>query len=244
MSFLYNALRFLLFISYKNLQCQCFPHSNCDSSNAFLFSNRIFPKSKATPRHYYSITRTNNYYHHNTQNKVINSAYQNVLLPIMLQKQKTKLHMNKIHIPHQKVINQQQPIDTIDTIDIRYSDFLKLIKSNRIEKVTFTNDGMKLIAINKDGIKIKLEHLPKDTDLLPMLTSHKVDITVLARNERPYGLFRVMGDHILSPLIFISCLFFLLRNSRSSKDGKSGRGGLFGPGGRLDPFNFGKSKSK
>ena len=175
MAFLHNAIGFLLLFSNNILLCNCFPHSICDSSkHAFLFSNRIFPNSKATPRHY-SITRTNYNQNHKNHNELIKSAYQNILLP--LQKQKTKLHMNKIHIPQQIVINQQQPID------IRYSDFLKLIKSNRIEKVTFTNDGMKLIAINKDGIKIKIEHLPKDTKLLPMLTSHKVDITVLAKNE-------------------------------------------------------------
>jgi len=59
-------------------------------------------------------------------------------------------------------------------VDVRYSDFLKLINADRVEKVTFSADGTKLLGIDADGARIKIEALPNDPDLLTQLTSHKV----------------------------------------------------------------------
>ena len=58
--------------------------------------------------------------------------------------------------------------------DVRYSDFLKLVNSNRIEKVTFSADGTQLLGVDADGVRLKIEALPNDPDLLTQLTSHKV----------------------------------------------------------------------
>ena len=58
--------------------------------------------------------------------------------------------------------------------DIRYSDFLKLVNSDRIEKVTFSADGTQLLGVDADGVRLKIEALPNDPDLLTQLTSHKV----------------------------------------------------------------------
>jgi cell division protease FtsH len=58
--------------------------------------------------------------------------------------------------------------------DIRYSDFLKLVNNDRIEKVTFSADGTQLLGVDADGVRIKIEALPNDPDLLTQLTSHKV----------------------------------------------------------------------
>lgn len=60
--------------------------------------------------------------------------------------------------------------------DIRYSDFLKLVNSDRIEKVTFSPDGSQLLGVDVDGIRVKIESLPNDPDLLTQLTTHKVRI--------------------------------------------------------------------
>ena len=58
--------------------------------------------------------------------------------------------------------------------DVRYSDFLKLVNSDRIEKVTFSSDGQQLLGVDVDGARIKIEYLPNDPSLLSDLTKHNV----------------------------------------------------------------------
>lgn len=58
--------------------------------------------------------------------------------------------------------------------DVRYSDFLRLVNSDRIEKVTFSSDGTQLLGVDVDGTRVKIEALPNDPDLLTQLTNHKV----------------------------------------------------------------------
>jgi hypothetical protein len=60
--------------------------------------------------------------------------------------------------------------------DVRYSDFLKLVNADRIEKVTFSSDGTQLLGVDVDGIRVKIEALPNDPDLLNDLTTHKVRV--------------------------------------------------------------------
>ena len=59
-------------------------------------------------------------------------------------------------------------------VDVRYSDFLRLVNTDRVEKVTFSANGTKLLGVDTDGVRIKIEALPNDPDLLTQLTSHKV----------------------------------------------------------------------
>jgi ATP-dependent Zn protease len=59
-------------------------------------------------------------------------------------------------------------------VDVRYSEFLKMVDSNRIEKVTFSADGTQLLGVDVDGARVKIEALPNDPNLLTELTSHKV----------------------------------------------------------------------
>jgi hypothetical protein len=58
--------------------------------------------------------------------------------------------------------------------EVRYSDFLKLVNSDRIEKVTFSSDGTQLLGVDVDGVRVAIESLPNDPDLLTQLTQHKV----------------------------------------------------------------------
>jgi cell division protease FtsH len=58
--------------------------------------------------------------------------------------------------------------------DVRYSDFLRLVNSDRVEKVTFSSDGTQLLGVDVDGARLKIESLPNDPDLLTSLTNHKV----------------------------------------------------------------------
>lgn len=60
--------------------------------------------------------------------------------------------------------------------DVRYSDFLRLVNADRIEKVTFSADGTQLLGVDADGARIKIEALPNDPDLLTQLTKHKVRV--------------------------------------------------------------------
>ena len=67
--------------------------------------------------------------------------------------------------------------------EVRYSDFLKLVNADRIEKVTFSSDGTQLLGVDVDGVRVAIEALPNDPDLLTQLTQHKV-IHTWQRNER------------------------------------------------------------
>ena len=67
--------------------------------------------------------------------------------------------------------------------DIRYSDFVNSVKSDKLEKVTFSSDGTRLLAIDTDGQRLKIDALPNDPELLSMLTQHKVDVTVLPAQQ-------------------------------------------------------------
>merc|ERR1719478_1128867 len=120
-------------------------------------------------------------------------------------------------------------------VDVRYSDFLKLVNGDRIEKVTFSADGTQLLGVDTDGTRIKLEALPNDPDLLTQLTTHKVDVTVLPANEAAGGLGDLAQSLILPAALFAG-LFFLSRRS-----GGGMPGGMGGPG---NPMGMGKSKAE
>ena len=68
--------------------------------------------------------------------------------------------------------------------DVRYSDFLKLVNADKIEKVTFSSDGSQLLGVDVDGIRLKIEALPNDPGLLNDLTAHKVRYETRIRNPR------------------------------------------------------------
>ncbi|KAL7473547.1 hypothetical protein ACHAXS_013982 [Conticribra weissflogii] len=120
-------------------------------------------------------------------------------------------------------------------VDVRYSDFLKLVNGDRIEKVTFSADGTQLLGVDTDGTRIKLEALPNDPDLLTQLTNHKVDVTVLPTNEAAGGLGD-LAQSLLLPAALFAGLFFLSRRA-----GGGMPGGMGGPG---NPLGMGKSKAQ
>jgi hypothetical protein len=62
-------------------------------------------------------------------------------------------------------------------VDVRYSDFMKLVNADQVEKVTFSADGTKLLGVDNNGVRLKIESLPNDPDLLNQLTGHKVRFT-------------------------------------------------------------------
>eukprot|EP00288_Rhodomonas_lens_P009136 CAMPEP_0177721086 /NCGR_PEP_ID=MMETSP0484_2-20121128/16959_1 /TAXON_ID=354590 /ORGANISM="Rhodomonas lens, Strain RHODO" /LENGTH=717 /DNA_ID=CAMNT_0019233367 /DNA_START=52 /DNA_END=2205 /DNA_ORIENTATION=+ len=111
----------------------------------------------------------------------------------------------------------------------RYTEFVSAVEANKVEKVTFSADGRRILAVDVDGNRFKLDAIPNDPDLLQTLTSHKVDVTVLPAQQASGG-----GDFVRS-LIFPALLFgglFLL--SRRGGDGQQGPGGMGGMGGPMD----------
>mmetsp|Transcript_10126 Transcript_10126/g.20917 ORF Transcript_10126/g.20917 Transcript_10126/m.20917 type:complete len:666 (-) Transcript_10126:106-2103(-) len=115
---------------------------------------------------------------------------------------------------------------------VRYSDFLKLVDGDKIEKVTFSSDGTQLLGVDTEGVRLAIEALPNDPDLLTQLTNHKVDVTVLPVQEQ--GGLGDLAQSLLFPAVLFAGLFFLSR-----------RGGGAGPmGGPGNPMGFGKSKAE
>lgn len=117
---------------------------------------------------------------------------------------------------------------------VRYSEFLKLVDSDQIEKVTFSSDGTKLLAVDNDGGRVAIEALPNDPELLNQLTKHKVDVTVLPAQEE--GGLGALAQSLVLPAVLFGGLFFLSRRS-----GGGMPGGMGGPGG---PMGMGKSKAQ
>lgn len=109
------------------------------------------------------------------------------------------------------------------------------MNADRVEKVTFSADGTKLLGVDTDGVRIKIESLPNDPSLLNELTAHKVDVTVLPNNEAANGLGE-LAQSLIFPAVLFAGLFFLSRNS-----GGGMPGGMGGPGGQM---GFGKSKAE
>jgi cell division protease FtsH len=117
----------------------------------------------------------------------------------------------------------------------RYSEFMTAVEQDNVEKVTFSADGRRVLAVDTDGNRYKLDALPNDPTLLDTLTKHKVDVTVLPAQQPAAS-----GDLIRS-LIFPALLFgglFLL--SRRGQDGGM-PGGMGGMGG---PMDLGRSGAK
>ena len=65
--------------------------------------------------------------------------------------------------------------------NIRYSDFLKLVNGDRIEKVSFSADGTQLLGVDVNGGRVKIDALPNDPELLTQLTAHKVRLVLFLR---------------------------------------------------------------
>lgn len=91
-------------------------------------------------------------------------------------------------------------------VDLRYSDFLKLINKNRLSKVTFSSDGGQLVGIDKEGRRMRINALPNDPTLLKELTAHKVDVTVLPIEARRGGFLDFLSS-IFFPIAFFAGLF-------------------------------------
>ena len=120
----------------------------------------------------------------------------------------------------------------------RYSEFMTAVEEDNVEKATFSADGKRVLVVDVDGNRYKLDALPTDPTLLDTLTKHKVDVTVLP----PQQAAAAGGGSLVSSLLFPALLFgglFLL--SQRNQDGGGMPGGMGGPG---NPMQLGQSQAK
>jgi cell division protease FtsH len=112
------------------------------------------------------------------------------------------------------------------------------VEEDNVEKATFSADGKRVLVVDVDGNRYKLDALPNDPTLLDTLTKHKVDVTVLP----PQQTAAAGGGSLVSSLLFPALLFgglFLL--SQRNQDGGGMPGGMGGPG---NPMQLGQSQAK
>lgn len=125
-----------------------------------------------------------------------------------------------------RTMSPSTPLTAGNTVrDWRYSEFISAVEKDQVEKVTFSADGQRLLAVDTDGNRFKLDALPNDPDLLKNLTNHKVDVTVLPAQPETGA-----GDFIRSlifPAILFGGLFLLSRRAGGGMGG--GIGGMGGP---------------
>ena len=93
--------------------------------------------------------------------------------------------------------------------DVRYSDFLRLVNADKIEKVTFSADGTQLLGVDVDGTRVKIEALPNDPELLTQLTDHKVRFEMHQVNQCSTNLS-------LTPFVVRLMLLFCLPKKRAA----------------------------
>ncbi len=108
----------------------------------------------------------------------------------------------------------------------RYSQFIEKVQEGKIEKVRLSAD--RSIAVVQDGNNRIVVNLPNDPELLNILTTNKVDISVLPQSDDGFWLKALSS--LFFPVLLLVGLFFLLRRAQS------------GPGSQA--MNFGKSKAR
>ena len=109
----------------------------------------------------------------------------------------------------------------------RYSHFIQEVEQGRVERVSLSSDRSKALLASPDGNKVVV-NLPKDPELLDILTKNKVDISVLPQTDEGFW-FKGLSS-LFFPVLLLVGLFFLLRRAQS------------GPGNQA--MNFGKSKAR
>jgi cell division protease FtsH len=109
----------------------------------------------------------------------------------------------------------------------KYSQFISEVEKGKIETVKLSADRTKAVVTAQDGTPV-IVNLPNDPQLLSILSSQGVDISVLPQQEENFW-FRALSS-LFFPILLLVGLFFLLRRAQG------------GPGSQA--MNFGKSKAR
>lgn len=109
----------------------------------------------------------------------------------------------------------------------RYSHFIQEVEQGRVERVSLSSDRLNALVTSPDGNKVVV-NLPKDPDLLDILSKNLVDISIKPQTDEGFW-FKGLNS-LFFPVLLLVGLFFLLRRSQS------------GPGNQA--MNFGKSQAR
>ncbi|HLO49000.1 MAG TPA: ATP-dependent zinc metalloprotease FtsH3 [Kamptonema sp.] len=109
----------------------------------------------------------------------------------------------------------------------KYSEFIEQVQNKRVDKVSINADRTRALVTSQDGTKV-IVNLPNDPELINILTTNGVDISVLPQNDEGFWL-KAMSS-LFFPILLLVGLFFLLRRAQN------------GPGSQA--MNFGKSKAR
>ncbi len=111
---------------------------------------------------------------------------------------------------------------------LKYSEFIKRVENNQIERVSLSGDRSQARVPNPNGGAPLTVNLPNDPQLINILSQNGVDISVQPQNNEGFW-FRALSS-LFFPILLLAGLFFLLRRAQS------------GPGSQA--MNFGKSKAR
>jgi cell division protease FtsH len=109
----------------------------------------------------------------------------------------------------------------------KYSKLIQEVQGGKIETVKLSADRTRALVTAQDGKQV-LVNLPNDPQLISILSSNGVDISVLPQSDDSFW-FRALSS-LFFPILLLVGLFFLLRRAQS------------GPGSQA--MNFGKSKAR
>ena len=109
-------------------------------------------------------------------------------------------------------------------VNVRYSDFLKLVDIDQVETVSFSAEGTSLVGTTTKGVQFQIQSLPEDYTLLQELTDHAVDVSIAPIAEDDF--VTALAVAAFMPFAILGGLFF------------------FGKQILKGPFEFSKSKSK
>ncbi|KPQ36974.1 MAG: cell division protease FtsH [Phormidesmis priestleyi Ana] len=116
----------------------------------------------------------------------------------------------------------------VETQPLRYSQFIDQVEQGQIENVVLSSDKTQARYAAPDGMGRVVVNLPQDPDLVNILTSNNVDISVQPTQDES-ALVKVFSALVI-PVLLLVALFFLFRRASN------------GPGSQA--MNFGKSKAR
>ena len=96
--------------------------------------------------------------------------------------------------------------------NLRYSEFLSAVETDQIDKTLFYDNNKKIIAIDKENNKYKLDALPNDPNLLNILKNNNVDIAI-QNNDKNSMIINYIFTYIVFGLILLTSLSILSNNN-------------------------------
>jgi cell division protease FtsH len=109
----------------------------------------------------------------------------------------------------------------------KYSRLISEVRGGKVETVRMSADRTRALVVAQDGSQV-LVNLPNDPQLINILTTNNVDISVLPQGDDGQ-LLRGLSSFLI-PVLLVVGLFFLVRRAQN------------GPGSQA--MNFGKSKAR